>query len=96
MENSGVCCLYKLAKGESLQAVSQKFNMPISVLKNTNSSLKIHGGVTIVVPICNSKTHTVKPCDSIQSICDAYQISAEEFKSKNNINFLYTGMIVEI
>ncbi|MFI3166580.1 MAG: LysM peptidoglycan-binding domain-containing protein [Bacillota bacterium] len=86
--------IYKLSKGESLQKVAVKFSIPTSAIASANKNIKIHSGVYIAIPTVSQKTYTVRAGDSINSICDKFQISKQQFQEKNGSAFIYCGMII--
>ncbi len=88
--------IYKLSRGETLQKVATKFALPIFLLSKANKSVKIAEGVSVVIPNIKYQTHVVTPTDTIENICEKFEITREEFKEKNGEEYIYCGMIISV
>jgi LysM repeat protein len=98
--------VHQVEAGETLFALSRKYNVTIQEIKDANSealnSLRI--GQTILVPghqhtktlAANGKTHTVQASETLFSVAQRYGLTVDELKQWNSIsgNTIAVGQVL--
>ena len=87
--------LYIVQDGDTAESIAMKHNVP-PILLICSNSLKSEPqvGSMLVVPKCNGKLYTVQVGDSIESLCQKFSISKEEFQQKNGCSYIYPSLLV--
>ncbi|MFW5992180.1 MAG: LysM peptidoglycan-binding domain-containing protein [Halanaerobiaceae bacterium] len=97
---------YTVLPGESLYLIARKFNTTISnimTINNFNSNL-LYIGQTIYMPAPDSSNnrytltvdYRIQPGDSFNSLARRFNISAQEIRTYNNINYLHNGQLISL
>ena len=92
---------YRVAPGDSLWKISQRFNVSVDQLKSTNhlKSNQILEGQVLQIPE-NSKpaVHKVQPGDTLWNISQRYNVSVEQLKTANKLtsNQIFVGQVLTI
>lgn len=89
---------YRANKGDNIFSVCSKFNLcPIKVISDNNLKSEILEGDMLYIEKSNSPLYTVKPFDTLQSICLKFNISIEQFKKLNgNLPFVFYALKVNV
>ena len=88
---------YRVINGETVNSLCAKFNLPTALfIKENNLTKEIEDGEVVVINKYNCKLYTVLPLDTIKSIAKRFNVSEEELKEKNKIDFVYYGLKILI
>ncbi|MBR1413482.1 MAG: LysM peptidoglycan-binding domain-containing protein [Bacilli bacterium] len=94
---------YVVKRGDSLYSISQKYNVSVNDIINTNNlkSNILSIGQELKIPSNNSSTtitYTVKKGDSLYLIAKKYNTTVDNIKRKNNLtsNNLSIGQVLKI
>ena len=90
--------IYRVKKGDSLQKISNKFNvMESKIIKDNNLTDKnIEEGDVLYIEEENSFTYIVKPLDTLVKIANKYNISVDYIIKKNQLenDKIFIGQIL--
>ena len=91
---SAVESFYRMEKTDTLFSISKKFSVPVSLIKDANDGMVFAGGVVIYIPVVKCKTYVVKPMDTVESICETFNLKEDRLKSRNHLDYLFAGQII--
>ncbi|MGP1577475.1 MAG: LysM peptidoglycan-binding domain-containing protein [Treponema sp.] len=77
--------VYVLKSGETMYALSRKYNIPLSVLldyNNIETPKKVTAGQTVYIP----ETYTVQKGDTFYSIARKFAVSVSQLQATNKID----------
>ena len=87
--------LHKVEKGQTIDDIAKIYNVSIELLRQ-NKTKNLYPGQVIALSGLNKKYHIVKPAETIQSIAKQYDISVDYILSKNKIEKIFIGELLEI
>jgi len=91
---------YTVKKGDTLSAISLKFNTTVSALQALNSIKDINKiSVGQVLKISNINTYTVKKGDTLSTIASKFNTTASKLQTLNNIkdiNKIFVGDVLKV
>ena len=87
--------LYVVQHGDSIQSIAARHNLP-SILLICSNNLKGEPSVgsMLVLPKSSGRLYTVQVGESVESVCQKFCISREEFIQKNGCNYIFPGLLV--
>ena len=89
--------LYIVQDGDTVHSIATRYQIP-PILLICSNSLKGEPqvGSMLVLPKCNGKLYTVQVGDSVESLCQKFSITKEEFQQKNGCSYIYPTLIVTL
>lgn len=89
--------IHRVEKGETLSYISKKYGVPTGVILHDNQiSGEIFEGLRLVIAPPKGKIYTVKPEDTIDSICKKFSTNKEKLLKENNAEIIYPFMNIVI
>ncbi len=93
-ENGNNFIIHKVGPGETLYALSRKYNVDVQSIKdaNPNSVTSLNVGQKVLIPIHvinnakDQKYHTVKSSETLFSISRLYNVKVDDIKKWNNLS----------
>ena len=88
---------YRVEDGDTVFSVSQKFQIPPTLLIKQNCLKKeITCGDLLYIERCVGNFYAVKPFDTIEDISKKFCVSKDEILQNNGIDYLFYGLIIKI
>ena len=88
---------YRVVKGDSIAALSSRFNLPQTVIiKDNNLSREITEGDVVFIRVAAGKTYRVQPFDTLESVAERFNVSAETLAQINGVDYLFYGLTLII
>ncbi|MBQ6728013.1 MAG: LysM peptidoglycan-binding domain-containing protein [Clostridia bacterium] len=88
---------YRVVEGDSIAALSSRFNIPQTVIiKCNNLSREISEGDVVVIRALTGKTYRVQPFDTLESVAERFNVSAETLAQVNGVDYLFYGLTLVI
>ena len=87
---------YRVQQGDTLSFISQKFNAPIGRLIHINNLTKDVSAGDIILIEKVDNVYLVKPLDTLESLSKRFNLSKQEILDKNNLEYIYCGLLIEI
>lgn len=86
--------LHRVEKDETIYDIARTYHInPQVLIKKYGTNL--YPGQCLIF-CTNKKYHIVKPTETIEKICQQYDISRDELIKKNNITKLFIGQMLEV
>lgn len=84
---------YRVQKGDSLAALSSRFNLPQTVIINDNGlSDEVKEGDVVLIRKLSGTVYRVKPFDTLESVAERFNVSAKTLSAANNVDYLFYGL----
>lgn len=89
---------YKLTEGDNIYRLAQKYKTSMSQILRVNEAclpedLLVGQTITIPIPAAGYQVYTVKPLDSLDSICAAFSMTPTQLRALNDLSIgMYPGM----
>ncbi len=88
---------YRVQKDDSVLSISNKFNLCVfTIIENNNLKGEIEAGDILYIQSQSDSLYTVKPCDTIYSICKKFNKKEEELLQENNVDYIFCGLKIKI
>ncbi len=88
---------YRVVKGDSIAALSSRFNLPQTVIiKDNNLSREITEGDVVFIRAAAGKTYRVQPFDTLERVAERFNVSAETLAKINGVDYLFYGLTLII
>lgn len=88
--------VYVCGEGETIEVVSKKFNMPISLISKLNGLSELCFGDEVVIIRGEYVAHRVVAGETLLSISKAYDKTVDELAKTNGVEVAYPGQILFI
>ena len=88
---------YRVGKGETLTAISLKFNVPpIAIIKSNAIKSEVSEGDVLFIEQSDGEIYTVKPCDTLDSVAEKFNVPPEKIAEINGVDYLFYGLKIII
>ena len=81
---------YRVVKGDSVAALSSRFNLPATVIVSDNGlSREISEGDMLFIRAGAGKTYRAQPFDTIESVAEKFNVSAKTLAQANGVDYVF-------
>ena len=89
---------YRVEKGDTAKTVSEKFNLPITLLCELNALTKEieEGDLLYIETDPSRKLYKVNLFDTVDSLAEKFGVLPEKILSQNGISYIYYGLKIKI
>ena len=88
---------YRVVEGDSIAALSLRFNLPQTVIINDNDlSCEISEGDVLFIRAAAGKTYRVQPFDTLKSVAEKFNLSEETLAQVNGVDYVFYGLTLII
>ena len=88
--------LYRVESGDTVYAVANKLKVPVcTLIKLNNLKKEITAGDLLYIE-SSDKTYRVKLFDTLLSVAKKFNLTENELKEKNGIEYIYYGQEINI
>lgn len=77
--------IIRVNSDDTLETISQKYNVPIMILKKYNEIEFIEEGDRLIIPFDIKALHIVKPLETLLDISLIYNTTPQKIREDNNI-----------
>ena len=90
--------LVRVQKGDTLHSIAQTYNTSTHNILRNNSSIDLYEGEVVKIVRNTPKTHIVKPMETLNSIAEKYETTADILIKINNLKStrLFVGQMIEV
>ncbi|MBP5466286.1 MAG: LysM peptidoglycan-binding domain-containing protein [Clostridia bacterium] len=88
---------YRVVKGDSIAALSSRFNLPQTlIIKDNNLSREVSEGDVVFIRAQAGRTYRVQPFDTVESVAARFNVDAETLAETNGVDYLFYGLTLII
>ena len=89
--------LYRVADGDTVLSLAQRFNMPITkIIKDNNLLKEICAGDMLYLEIEENSLYKVQPCDTLCSIAKKFNTTEQKILEDNGVPYIFYGLIIKV
>lgn len=77
--------IIRVSDDDTLETISNKYNIPVSILKKYNEVDSVEEGDRLIIPFDVKVLHIVKPLQTLNDIAILYNTNPQKIKEDNNI-----------
>ena len=89
--------IYRVRANDTILTVSETLKVPpYKLIADNNLTEEIYQGQLLIVKRLNRKLYRVKPFDTVDSICEKFNLSKEEFISINGKNLVNFNILIYV
>ena len=87
---------YRVQSGDSVLSLCQRFNCSMGKLIFVNQlKMEISAGDILLIER-EKRVYMVKQCDTIEKIAKEFCLSPEQILEKNNIPYIFYGLVISV
>jgi len=88
---------YRVADGDSVFSVAERFNVPIAILiKDNNLTRDLIAGDLLYIERAECRVYKVMPCDTLCGLARKFNTTEQKILSDNNIEYIFYGITIKI
>ncbi len=89
--------IYRVRANENILDVSEMLMVPpYKLIADNNLTEEIYPGQLLIIKRLNRQLYRVKPFDTVDSICEKFCLSKEDFISFNGKNLVHFNILIYI
>jgi len=88
---------YRVQDGDSLSAISNRFNVPtFYVIKLNNLTAEVCSGDLLYLELLDRRTYTVDATDTLLSLSEKFNISPQKLLEDNGVPYIFYGLTIYV
>lgn len=89
--------LYRVNQGENLISIAEKLQVPpFRIISDNSLKAEVYTGQVLIIKKQNARLYRVQPFDTIENICQRFDVSKKDFVYLNRTEFIYYGLLLYV